>query len=300
MRFDRNPDYWKPGRPISTGSLRASSTTAARAPPPSRPAKCRSRGFNVDALPLDVKRLQAVAADRGHVEGLRDAVAHRRARPQHAQASRSTTSKVRQAIAYAIDRKFIIDNVWFGFGKPATGPISSNFKANGLYTADVHRLHRGQRHRAGQQAARRGRLPDEGRRHALRDHARHHAATARNGSRFGEAVQQQLGKVGIKVDLRYEDVPTWLRRVYTELRLTRMTSNWIQTLADPVIGVHRALPLEDDQAGHRVRERLPAGARSETDELMDKATVEVGSRRSATTSITSSRKTSSRRRRSSR
>ena len=40
-------------------------------------------------------------------------------------------------MAYAIDRKFIIDNIWFGFGKPATGPISSNFKATGLYTADV-------------------------------------------------------------------------------------------------------------------------------------------------------------------
>src|SRR3546814_1461137 len=45
--------------------------------------------------------------------------------------------KVRQAVAYAIDRKFIIDNIWFGFGKPATGPISSNFAASGLYTDDV-------------------------------------------------------------------------------------------------------------------------------------------------------------------
>ena len=43
--------------------------------------------------------------------------------------------KVRQAINYAIDRKFVIDNVWFGFGKPAMGPISSNFEPAGLYGA---------------------------------------------------------------------------------------------------------------------------------------------------------------------
>src|SRR5205823_5531658 len=42
--------------------------------------------------------------------------------------------KVRQAISYAINRKFVIDNIWFSFGKPATGPISSNFAVAGLYT----------------------------------------------------------------------------------------------------------------------------------------------------------------------
>ena len=44
---------------------------------------------------------------------------------------------VRQAIAYAMDREFVIENVWFGYGKAATGPISSNFEATGLYTSDV-------------------------------------------------------------------------------------------------------------------------------------------------------------------
>jgi hypothetical protein len=48
-------------------------------------------------------------------------------------------------------------------------------------------------------------------------------------------VQQQLGKLGIKASLRYEDVPTWLRRIYTNYGF-ELTNNWIQTLADPVIG----------------------------------------------------------------
>jgi ABC-type transport system substrate-binding protein len=52
--------------------------------------------------------------------------------------------------------------------------------------------------------------------------------------RFGEYVQQQLGKLGIKATLRYEDVLTWLRRIYTNYDYD-ITNNWIQTLADPVI-----------------------------------------------------------------
>ena len=56
--------------------------------------------------------------------------------------------------------------------------------------------------------------------------------------RFGEYVQQQLAKIGIKATLRYEDVPAWLRRVYTNYDF-QLTNNWIQTLADPTIGAHR-------------------------------------------------------------
>ena len=45
--------------------------------------------------------------------------------------------EVRQAISYAIDRKFIVDNVFFGYGKPATGMLSSNFSSLGFYTDKV-------------------------------------------------------------------------------------------------------------------------------------------------------------------
>ena len=31
----------------------------------------------------------------------------------------------------------MIDNIWFGFGKAATGPISSNFRPTGSTPADV-------------------------------------------------------------------------------------------------------------------------------------------------------------------
>ena len=91
--------------------------------------------------------------------------------------------------------------------------------------------------------------------------------------RFGEYVQQQLAKLGIKATLRYEDVPTWLRRVYTNYDF-ELTNNWIQTLADPVIGVHRLYSSKSIKQG-TVFVNGSRWSSPETDKLMDEATVET-------------------------
>jgi peptide/nickel transport system substrate-binding protein len=184
--------------------------------------------------------------------------------------------KVRQAIAYAVDRKFVIDNIWFGFGKPATGPISSNFKANGLFTADVRNYNVPN----GVEMA--NKLLDEAGYPKKADGTRFeivHDITpyGEEWRRFGEYIQQQLAKVGVKVTLRYEDVPTWLRRVYTNYDYA-LTSNWIQTLADPVIGVHRLYHSASIKAG-TVFVNDSGWSSKETDDLMNKATVEVDAAR---------------------
>ena len=67
--------------------------------------------------------------------------------------------KVRQAIAHAIDKDFVVKTIFLGYAKPATGPVPSN---------DARLLHRRRadlrlRRRQGQRAARRGGL-SEGRR----------------------------------------------------------------------------------------------------------------------------------------
>ena len=135
MRFDRNPDYWKKGQPyldsivarfIADGSTRAASLETQ---------EVHIGGFNA-ILPLDVKRLQALPYIDVTTKGyeMQSPIVEL---DFNTQKKPFDNVKVRQAIAYAIDRKFVIDNIWFGFGRPATGPINSNFKANGLYTADV-------------------------------------------------------------------------------------------------------------------------------------------------------------------
>ena len=71
--------------------------------------------------------------------------------------------------------------------------------------------------------------------------------------------------------LRYEDVPTWLR-VYTNYDY-ELTNNWIQTLADPVIGVHRLYHSKLIKPG-TVFVNGTRWSSPETDKLMDQATVE--------------------------
>ena len=56
--------------------------------------------------------------------------------------------------------------------------------------------------------------------------------------RGGQYIQQVLSEIGIQVDLRYEDVPTWLKRIYHNYDF-EMNLNYFYQLSDPVLGVHR-------------------------------------------------------------
>src|SRR5262249_23970130 len=123
--------------------------------------------------------------------------------------------KVRQAVSYAINRKAVIENVWFGWGKPATGPISSNFAPVGFYTPDVRNYNVPN----GVEVA--NKLLDEAglRRGAgnIRFEIVHDITPyGEEWQRYGESVQQTLAEIGVKATLRYEDVATWLKRLYTD------------------------------------------------------------------------------------
>lgn len=145
--------------------------------------------------------------------------------------------EIRQAISMAIDRQFLIDNIWFGYGTPATSALSSSYAATGLYapgmphyppTADV--------------AAANKILDDAGiapdgdgvRAKATLDLIPY----GEDWRRAGEYMKQALGDIGIQLELRYEDVPTWLKRVYADYDF-RMNVNYFYQLPDPVLGVHR-------------------------------------------------------------
>ena len=56
--------------------------------------------------------------------------------------------------------------------------------------------------------------------------------------RAGEYLKQAMGDIGIQLELRYEDVPTWLKRVYHNYDF-EMNVNYFYQLPDPVLGVHR-------------------------------------------------------------
>lgn len=144
---------------------------------------------------------------------------------------------LRQAISLVIDRQFLIDNIWFGYGKPATSAMTSNFEPLGLYTptptyypakpdvdAAIALLET-----AGMSADANG-----VRANAIIDLIPY----GEDWRRAGEYLKQALASIGLSLELRYEDVPTWLKRIYADYDFA-LNVNYFYQLPDPVIGVQR-------------------------------------------------------------
>jgi len=276
VRLDRNPDYWKQSQPyLDRIVVRFIADSATRTAVLEK-GEAHLAGFG--AVPYnDVKKLGQLPSIEVTTKGYEmispivELVINTKKPP-------FDNEKVRQAVAYAVDRKFAIDNVWFGFGKPATGPISSNFSANGIYTPDV------KSYTADNRIELANKLLDEAGFPRKADGTRFeivHDITpyGEEWQRFGESVREQLAQVGIKASLRYEDVATWLKRVYTDYDYA-ISSNFLYNLADPVIGVHRAIHSNSIKQGTV----FVNGARwssGEADALMSKATVEPDPRKRA-------------------
>ena len=143
---------------------------------------------------------------------------------------------VRRAISTAIDRRFMIDTIFFGYGKPATSALSSNFKATNLHAQMPNYPEKGDVAAANAILDKAGFKKDG-------DGVRMTAVLdlipyGEDWRRAGEYLKQAMGDIGIKLELRYEDVPTWLKRVYHRYDF-EMNVNYFYQLGDPVLGVHR-------------------------------------------------------------
>lgn len=270
MRFDRNPNYWKEGQPyldrIVARFIPDSSTRTAAL----EAGEAHIAGFG--AVPYnDVEALGALP----HLEATTRGYEMQAPIVQldfNTKRKPFDNQKVRQAISYAIDRQFVIDNIWFGFGKPATGPISSVFSVTGMYTDDVRNYNVENRKRIAEQLLDEAGYPRNA--NGVRFEIVHDITPyGEEWQRFGEYIREALREIGIEVRLRTEDVPTWLKRVYTDYDFD-LTNNWIQTLADPVIGVHRLYHSNQIRPG-TVFVNGSRWSSPETDELMDRATVET-------------------------
>ncbi|MEQ9639052.1 MAG: ABC transporter substrate-binding protein [Alphaproteobacteria bacterium] len=176
--------------------------------------------------------------------------------------------RVRQAIAYAVDRNFIIKALHSGVSKAATGPIAPG---SPLYSGDVETYDL-----------------DLDKANALLDAAGHKKDG--DGRRFGleidyipnvpeqqqaiaEYLKPQLKKVGIEVTVRSSpDFPTWAKRVSNhEFDMTMdIVFNW----GDPVIGVHRTYITENIRKGV-IWSNTQGYKNATVDELLVKAGMEM-------------------------
>lgn len=138
--------------------------------------------------------------------------------------------RVRRAFAHAIDRQFIAERVYFGQGRPATGPISSllawaytpSVRQYPYDPAEANRL---------LDAAGHSRRPDGGRFAIAFTHAANH-------QRLAQALRQQLKLVGIRLDLQTRDFNAAVEQVFVRKRFDLGLASYCNG-ADPDVGVRR-------------------------------------------------------------
>jgi peptide/nickel transport system substrate-binding protein len=140
---------------------------------------------------------------------------------------------VRRAIAHAIDKNFVHQNIWFGIGKVATGAMNSAHKA--FYTADVPTYE--------YSLEKANRLLDEAGHKRGADGVRFKVTQdfipyGEEYVRLAEYIREQLKKIGIEVTTRTSDTPGWFNRIWTQYDFY-WTSNFVGNLADPSIGMPR-------------------------------------------------------------
>jgi peptide/nickel transport system substrate-binding protein len=245
IRLDRNPNYWQNALPyldhiVARFIPDASTRSAALETGEVQYAAYSSVNYS------DVKRLQANPAldttSKGYemTSGISEIEMNAHRPP-------FDKREVRQAIAYAIDRTFIIDNVQYGFGKPATGPISSNFAPSGIYTDDVLRFDVPDRIAVANRLLDEAGLPrkEDGMRFATTIEVN---SFGQQWQRQAEYIKQALAVIGINVTLRSEDTGAWLRRVYTDYDYS-MNEPFVSNGSDPVIGVQRQYVTDQIRKG---------------------------------------------------
>ena len=141
--------------------------------------------------------------------------------------------RVRRALAYAIDQKYLVNTLHKGLPRPGYGPLhhSNPFHTSGLdrYEVDLKR--------ARKLLDEAGYTPDADgvRFRAVLDYPPFHAESLATGAAY---IRLQLKKVGIALELRAPaDFASWADRISSwDYQLT-MNAYW--NYPDPVIGVHR-------------------------------------------------------------
>lgn len=225
----RNPDYWEAGKP------KVDKLVFRIIPDASSRAAALETGEVLyspyDSVPFsDVERLsqnpELVVAKKGYESSAAYVFLEFNLRNPIL-----ANVKVRQAIDHAIDKQALIDVVWYGLGKPATGPVPSSLK--NFYTQDGVPQY-------AFDIAKAEKLLDEagyprkadGTRFSIHvDYQPFHEGF-KNQSEF---IRQSLKKVGIDVEVRTQDLAGFIKRVYSNYDFDINTGRWVPMM-DPQIG----------------------------------------------------------------
>jgi peptide/nickel transport system substrate-binding protein len=236
----RNPSYWQAGLPLA-GELvfsvlpdRASAASALEA------GEVQLAAFS--AVPLvDLARVGAVPGLAVITKGY-EALTYQLIVEINHRNPQLADLRVRQAIAHAIDRKFVRDTIFLGHAAEATGPVPANDPT--FYTADVT-PHPFDPEKAKALLDAAGfKAGADGKRFTLRLLPAPYFTETRQ---FGDYLRQALAVVGIEATIVAHDAPGHLKAVYTD-------HDFDLAVAPPVFRADPAISTTN-----LVRSGLPAG-----------------------------------------
>ena len=235
VRLDRNENYWKPGLPYLNRIVARFIPDAATRSAAMETGEAHFAGYSaVNYADLDRMKSNPMLDTTTKGYEMTPAQSVLEMNGQHPQLKKK---EVRQAIAYAIDRSVIQRDVMFGYGLPATGPLSRKFKAVDLYTDDLRRYDVPDRLEIANRLLDEAGAPrgTDGIRFPLRLEVN---SFGEQWLRQAEYLKQALAQVGIDVSLRSEDTATWLRRVYTNYDYD-LNEPFLSQGVDPVYGLNK-------------------------------------------------------------
>ncbi|MCK8786328.1 ABC transporter substrate-binding protein [Roseomonas sp. NAR14] len=275
VRMERYEGYWKPGKPYLDGIL-------WRIVPDGQSRRLAIESGQVvmttatDIEPFDIPALRAkpnlavTTAGWEYFSPLFWYDLNQRVGPL-------ADKRVRQAMSMALDRNFIVQRLWFGLGRPATGPIASTTR---FYDATA-KLPPFDVAKAKKLLDEAGHKPGAG---GMRFALKHLIPPyGEIWNRMSEYFRQAMRQIGIDVTLESTDAGTWASRVANWDYET--TANVLYQFGDPTLGVERSYVTSNIQkitftntAGYsnpRVDELFQAGRTAATAAERQKAFSEV-------------------------
>ena len=226
----RNPNYWKPGQPyldeifytvVPDGAQRVAAIESGKV----------DMAQNNDIENFEVPRLKALKHLEFTTKG-NEAVSPISWLDINHRLPKFQDKRFRKAMMHAVDRKFIVDNLFFGLGRVAHGPIASTTKYRDEAALTKYDYNPA---KAIALLDEMGLKPDaRGVRQKVSILALPYGEV---WSRQAEFIKQQFGKVGIEATIETTDTPGFLQRNSNwEFELC---FNFLSQFMDPAVGVAR-------------------------------------------------------------
>ncbi|WP_345536328.1 ABC transporter substrate-binding protein [Variovorax defluvii] len=221
----RNTDYWQKGKPhLDEIVFNVIPDAASRALAFERGDVDVMRSGDADSV--DIKRLRALPNVQYTTKGW-EMFSQQSYIQMNQRKPPFDNVKVRRAVMSAINRKFVVDNIFFGLGKVATGPISSGTP---FYDANVPPF-------VYDIKAARALIKESGvdlSKTPIKILSYPYGA---NWDRLAEYTRQSLEQIGFKVEIEAADAGTWSKRV-ADFDFD-LTFSFTSQYGDPALGVSR-------------------------------------------------------------